>query len=144
MARLAAGTLNLFTYRFHARFWKGYAPTGDPIDLGGRGFASMEVGAEHCGMRMTPGGLEIWRGHEVEQPLLYDLIHEARTIEVVLFARDPEKKSRVITMNIDKPKCLPFRLDAMDSSVAMDGVLFQETDLLGVTDEVRRYPGGEK
>jgi hypothetical protein len=138
----AIEVLNLFTYRFHARFWKGYAPTGDPIDLGGRGFASLEVGAERCGMRMTPGGLEVWRGHVVEEPILYDLIHMAKTVEVVLFSRDPEKKSRVITMNIDKPRCLPFRLDAMDSSVAMDGVLFQETEVLHVADEIRQYPEG--
>jgi len=130
---------HLFTFRFHARFWKGYAPEGDPIDLGDQGFTSMEVGAKHCGIRQTPLGLEVWTAHRVEQPMLFERLREARTVEVVLFSGG-EKKSRVITMNIDKPVCLPFRLDAMDSSVAMDGVLFQETEFVSMEDEVREWP----
>lgn len=133
----------LFTFRFHARFWKGYAPQGEPIDLSDRGFKSMEVGAVHCGLRQTPLGLEVWTAHRIEKPMLIDLLREAKTVEVVMFAPSADQKSRVFVMNIDKPKCLPFRLNAMSESVGMDGILFQETDLLYVKDEFREWPPNE-
>jgi len=133
----------LFSFRFHARFWKGCVPTGEPINLD-FGFTLMEVGAKHCGVRQTPLGLEVWTAHRVGQPMLYQQIWEAKSIEVVLFAPDPKQKSRVILMNIDNPKCLPFRLDAMDSSVAMDGVLFEETGIIAIMDEVREWPPESK
>jgi len=130
----------LFGFRFHARFWQLYTKDGPPLDLGERGFQSLEVGAEHCGMRFTPLGLEVWTGQRIEQPMLFDLLQNARTVEVVLFAPKVEQKSRVFTLRIGKPMRLPFRLDAMANIYASDGVLFQETELLEMVDEIRPFP----
>jgi hypothetical protein len=136
--------MNLFTYRFHARFWQGYDLSKEPIHMGGLGFSSMEVGAKHCGVRMTPLGFEVWTAHRVGQPTLFSQLHVARRVEVVMYSRDPEKKSRVFVLDVAKPKHLPFRLDAMESSVAQDGVLFEDTTIVSVNDELREWPPEEE
>jgi hypothetical protein len=134
----------LFGYRFHARFWQGYTKDSKSLDLANRGFTSMEVGAKHCGVRQTPLGLEVWTAHRVGEPMLFDLLENARLVEVVLFAPDPERKSRVFTLKVGKPLRLPFYLDAMANVVALDGVLFQETELAEMVDEVRPFPPDEE
>lgn len=130
----------LFAFRFHAKFFQQYEVTERPLYVGGYGFSSIETGAEHCGIRYTPMGLEAWTAHRVEQPMLFDLVKMARTVEVVLFSQDPEKKSRVITLRVSRPRCLPLQLNASDSSVALNGVLFEGTEILSIADELREYP----
>jgi hypothetical protein len=126
----------LFTYKFHAEF---LTEDLEPIDLEDLGFTSMSMLARHCGVRQTPLGFEAWTAHRVEQPVLYDLLKTARRVQVTLGA-PPDMKSRVISLDIGDPVCLPINLDAMADNVALDGVLFKEAKVLSVIDRHIKWP----
>ncbi len=125
MAR-ALDLRTLYSYRFGADFRSN---DGRLVELD-HGFAKMAT---------TPLGFEVWTG-ATPGSVLMSKLQEATYVEVTMYAKDEGDDSRVIKLAISKPEYLPIDLDAMDSSVALEGVVFLDFKILGITDEPRSWP----
>lgn len=145
--------LNYYGYRFHALFYRDHAldkkellPVTRRIDLGDESYD------EPIGFSIidhSPAGLELWTAHLVDEPLLFTKLEGVTSVEVILLPRPDEgnparvitygrlASSRALGVSI-KPRVV--KLDATDSMVALDGVLFEDARVMGVEHRVVELP----
>jgi len=133
----------LHVYRFVLRFYFG-TPLTHPGASGIKDYDTKEVGAVVAAV--TSRGFEMWRGIVPGKNLLQE-IGEAHNVTVTLLDKKGEA-GRVVVLKIADPSYLPFgigielggqrvgRLDAMDSEIALEGVVFRTCEVMGVEDDV--------
>lgn len=135
----------LMAYRFTGLFhFVDFDEEGNDVSLPGdpdprfMRMAKMKTGAH---------GLELWRGIRINQPTLMEEIGEATNVEIKVYGRVRREESprRTFIFGVGDAKYLPVDLDATDSMVAHEGVLFRKWCLVGYEDEVGTvlygYPG---
>lgn len=129
-----AQPFNYYGYRFHAQFWR--RDSEHPIPLprisGGEvGFSSIIHG---------PAGLEFWTAHLENEAMLYTRLEGVHRAEVTLMPRG-NGPARVIGYDLADPRILgvsinarplTVQLDASESSVALDGILFEQAKVSSI------------
>jgi len=137
----------LHVFRFVLKFYfKQYGMDGDErTDERVEVYAPKDVGATVTAV--TARGFEMWRAIEPGKKLINE-IGEACRVTVNLRGREDEPE-RIVTLEIGEPDYLPFgvgielggqrvgRLDATDSSIALEGVVFRKTKITFVDDIVK-------
>ena len=127
----------LHVYRFNLRFYF------EGVQGSHKDYDTKDVGAVIAAV--TSRGFEMWRGI-VPGKNLWQEIGEAKKVTATLLGRKGET-GRVVALSVSDPSYLPFgvgielggqrvgRLDAMDSEIAMEGVVFRTCTVIGVEDE---------
>jgi len=127
----------LHVYRFNLRFY--FTSAMSHLD-----YDTKDVGAMVAAV--TSRGFELWRGIVPGKNLLQE-IGEADKVTATLMDQEGEA-GRCVVMKIADPDYLPFgigielggqrvgRLDATDSEIALEGVVFRTCEVIGVEDDV--------
>lgn len=126
----------LHVYRFNLRFYF------EGVHESVKDYDTKDIGAVIAAV--TSRGFEMWRGI-VPGKNLWKEVAEATKVTATMLDKGGEA-GRVVAMAISDPRYLPFgvgvelggqrvgRLDAMDSEIALEGVVFRTCTVIGVED----------
>jgi len=126
----------LRVYRFNLRFYF------EGADGNVKDYDTRDVGAVIAAV--TSRGFEMWRGIVPGKNLLKE-VGEAKEVTATLLDKEG-KAGRTVVLFVSDPSYLPFgvgvelggqrvgRLDALDSEIAMEGVVFRTCKVMGVKD----------
>jgi len=129
----------LHVYRFTLRFYFS------GVRGSHRDYDTKDVGAIVAAV--TPHGFEVWRAIAPGKNLFQE-VREADKVTATLLERDGNA-GRCVVLSIADPSYLPFgvgielggqragRLDATESEIALEGVVFRTCEVVDVGDTVR-------
>jgi len=140
---------HLFGFRFTAKFYLEEA-TGKLCELPDAPTGYHSIGT-------TDRGFVVWKPVYQGKPTLVKLIGEADRVVCTVLGRNEDEQGRVpcrvFDFAIGEPEYLPMAvdphvsvrvirdqraLDASDNQLLMEGVVFQDWELVSVKDELRR------
>lgn len=130
-----------YGFRFHAAFWREREKKNPLLVTRRHELSGEHVPQGFSRIHQTPLGLEFWTAHAVGEPLLVSKLEGAGCVEVILLPRR-DGQSRVITYQLPSvPVALAVSVDAATSSVALDGVFFEDAKVLNIEHRSVEIPG---